>query len=543
MEARCAEFVPSMAMPARSDASPKPDPREARVPSPGGAGRRAQLALAALSGLLYVVAFPGIGQFYLAFVAFVPVVWAARNATPRRALFLGAVVGLVSHMIAYYWVNHLLVVFAGAPWPAAALGWLGICVGQGTSYGVGLALARWLRLRTGWPWALTLAVGLTAMDFLYPLIFPSYVANTMAGATWMMQSADLFGVLGLTALIGAINGACIDVLIARSEGRPWPVRVVAVVGGLWAAALVYGAVRTQQVDREAAAAEHLRVGLVQTNVGGMERREEFPQTLRLYQQETKKLADSGDQLVVWPEGAYDAVVSRSTNVRRDVLDGTAEPLLFGAIRLGLDPASHHRTPYNSAFLADRTGAVKGSYDKNVLLVFGEFIPLGDWIPKLYEWIPNASHWGRGTSQDPLILDGWRIGTVICYEDILPRFVQSVMQLRGGLRPNVLINVTNDSWYGPYTEQEQHLALASFRAVEHRRALVRSTNTGISAFIDPVGRVVSRTPKFQEATLSGTVPRMEGTTLYELVGDVAGYASLLLLGLGYIRSRRRRPVAG
>jgi apolipoprotein N-acyltransferase len=521
-----------------------------RVPDRGSApssGRarslRAELALAALSGLLYVVAFPGIDQFYLAFTAFVPVAWAAREATPRRALLLGAVMGLVSHAIAYFWINHLLIEFAQAPWPLAALGWLGMCALQGASYGVGLALAVWLRRKTGWPFAITLAVGLTAMDFVYPLIFPSYVANTMAGATWMMQSADLLGVLGITALLAAINGAIVDVLIARQEARPWPRRIVGTVGGLWGAAIVYGAVRTAQVDARASAAPKLRVGLVQSNVGGMERMEDLPRTVALHQRLTRSLVDRGVDLVVWPEGAYGGIVAPGSNVSRSVLAGARVPLLFGGVRVGSQGQAHgQQLPFNSAFLADAQGWVRGYYDKIALLVFGEFIPLGDTFPVFYEWLPEASHWGRGTTTQPLILGDWRMGTFICYEDILPRLVQRIMEPQEGLRPNLMVNITNDSWYGRDKEQEEHLALASFRAVEHRRALVRSTNTGISALIDPAGRVVARTPKFVETTLTGEVPRMEGTTVYEVVGDVCGYAALLILAGAWVAARRKSAAA-
>jgi apolipoprotein N-acyltransferase len=494
--------------------------------------------LAVLSGVLYVVAFPGLDQFYLAFFAFVPVLWAARDASPRRAFLLGLVMGVVSHFIAFYWISHLLTAFAGAPWIVALLGCVGFCFLQGASYGVGVALARWLQIQTGWSWALSLPVGLVVMDFLYPEIFPSYVANTMAGAIWMMQTADLFGVLGVTALVGAINGAIADVVLARRSGRALPMRNTALVGGLAIAAVIYGAVRTAQVDAVAAKADRLRVGLVQSNVGGLERLEDIPASVRTHQKLTRALMDQHVDLVVWPEGAYGDVIYPDTDVRRQVLGGLTQPLLFGAIRTEVDPKTHRRLPYNSAFVADASGRVQGYYDKIGLLVFGEYIPLGDTFPKLYEWIENASHWGRGQTTKPLVLEGWRLGTYICYEDILPRLVNRIMEPSDGLRPNLMMNITNDSWYGPYKEQEEHLALASFRTIEHRRALVRSTNTGISALIDPVGRITARTAKFVETTLVGEVPKMEGTTVYELLGDVVGYAAIALLAVGFVLGRRR-----
>jgi apolipoprotein N-acyltransferase len=513
----------------------------ASSPAPQPASRSSRwlpIGLAALSGLLYELAFPGLDQFYLAFFAFVPVLWASRDASPKRALFLGVVMGLVSHLIAYYWVVHMIQTFAFMPWAVGAIVWVIVALGQGASYGVGLMLARWLHKRTGWPYAITLAVGLAAMDFLYPVVFPSYIANTMNGVTWMIQVCDLFGVLGLTAILGAINGAIVDVLLARRDRRPFPRRTVAVVGSLWLATLGYGAVRTHLVDAEAARAPKLKVGLAQTNIGGFTNLQGKDDALEALQIQTRELSARGVDLVIWPEGAWRGTVSPRLNVRETLLGGTEQPLLFGAERRAFDPQTHHSVPFNTAFIADRSGQVQGTYDKTILLVFGEYIPLGETFPKLYEWIENASHWGRGTSTEPLIFGDWKLGTYICYEDIVPRFVQQIMAPHGGARPDLMVNITNDSWYGPYMEQAQHLALASFRTVEHHRALVRSTNTGISAIVDPAGRTVAQTPNFRPATLVAEVPKMTGTTVYEVLGDVVGWAALAVLAWAWWRGRRK-----
>lgn len=501
--------------------------------------RRRQLGLAALGGALYVLAFPGIDQFYLAFFAFVPTLIAARRVSVRRAVWLGAVTGFVSHLGGYYWVVHLLREFAYLPLPAAIFGWLLVCVAQGASFGVGVGLARWLQKRMQWPWAMTLAVGLTAMDFLYPLLFPSFIANTMGGWLWMMQTADLWGVLGVTALVGAINGAVADAVIAWKQKRPMPKRVLLSVGLVWAVSLVYGVVRIQQIDAVVADAPTMKVGLVQANVGGAANHQNNRESLRRHVRATQELYAKGVDLVVWPEGAYAGRVDSSTsNVVHGLLRGTPQPLLFGATRMDVD---RHGVslPHNSAFLSDATGQILGSYDKTVLLAFGEYVPGGDWFPQIYEWLPYSAHFGRGTSKAPLELNGWKLGTYICYEDIIPRFVRKVMAPTDGERPHAMVNITNDSWYGDTTEPPIHLSLAKFRAVEHRRALVRSTNTGISALVDPAGRVVKQTETYREETLVGDVAKMTGDTLYQHLGDTVGYLALGVLVIGGLLGRRKR----
>jgi apolipoprotein N-acyltransferase len=465
----------------------------------------------------------------------VPLLVVVQGKTVRQAAFLGALAGFTSHLGGYYWITHMLQVFAGLPLPVAAVGFLLVAAMQGTSFGVGLALARWLHGRTGWSFAATLPVGLVAMDFVYPLIFPSYVANTLYQATWLVQTAELWGVLGLTAFIALVNGTIGEALNARRARRAVPRRLVSLVAVVVIAVVAYGAVRTHQVDAAQASADKLTVGLVQTNVGGFENTLGQGATLRRYVEGTRALHEQGAQLVVWPEGALRGVMRVGANIRESVLEGLTQPLVFGATRVDRD-ATGRRVPYNSAFLADETGTVRASYDKQVLLVFGEYIPLGDTFPKLYDWLPMASHWGKGTSVAPLVLGSWRLGTFICYEDILPRFVQRIMAPTEGVRPDVMLNLTNDSWYGDTVQPTEHLALASFRAVEHRRALVRSTNTGISALVDPNGRVIAQTRQYREETLMGAVPRMSGGTVYESLGDLVGFVALAILLAALVRGR-------
>jgi apolipoprotein N-acyltransferase len=138
--------------------------------------------------------------------------------------------------------------------------------------------------------------------------------------------------------------------------------------------------------------------------------------------------------------------------------------------------------------------------------------------------------------------------LICYEDVLPGFTRKLVRAAS---PNLLVNITNDAWFGKTTEPEIHLALAVFRTVEHRRWLVRATNSGISAIIDPVGRVVARTALQTRETLRGTVRWQNGTTLYAVVGDWPGWLALAAVAYafyrmwrhGHLRFRRAREERG
>jgi apolipoprotein N-acyltransferase len=190
--------------------------------------------------------------------------------------------------------------------------------------------------------------------------------------------------------------------------------------------------------------------------------------------------------------------------------------------------------FNSALMADREGKITGRYDKQYLLAFGEYLPLGDRFPILYEWSPNSSRFSPGTSFEPLSYEGHDIATFICYEDIVPSFVNKLMH-HG--EPELMVNMTNDAWFGDSTEPWEHMALAKLRSVEQRRYLVRSTNSGVSGFVDPVGRLTQRTETFEQAAISENVAWLKLPTLYRFWGETPWW---LVSGAIFLMAFIRRP---
>jgi apolipoprotein N-acyltransferase len=191
------------------------------------------------------------------------------------------------------------------------------------------------------------------------------------------------------------------------------------------------------------------------------------------------------------------------------------PALFGSVLVRRVADAREYVLFNSALLSDSKGSIVGRFDKQLLLAFGEYLPFGETFPILYEWSPHTGHFQSGTSFKPLSLGDHQIAVVICYEDVLPSFVNR--EMREG-EPELIANLTNDAWFGDSTEPWIHLALAKLRAVEHRKFFVRSTNSGVSAFIDPVGRVISHPKTFEEVSQRATLRWLKGTTPYTLWGD-------------------------
>ena len=324
--------------------------------------------------------------------------------------------------------------------------------------------------------------------------------------------------------------------------------------------LVYGAVRIRQVDAARAAAPKVKTGLVQANVGILEKWDpaEFAKLLDTHQRASAALTAAGAELIVWPESSYPYALPRPfrhewpTGDPRRVRVGFDTPLVFGALTMTagrpLKPAD--RYPYNTALMMAADENVTGAYDKVFLMMFGEYIPFYDTFPWFTKLFPEASNFSRGSEPGsfPLRVRGrdYLLGPLICYEDILPGFTRRVAKLR----PNALVNITNDAWFGRTSEPYQHLALAVFRAVENRLELVRAVNTGVSAHVDAAGRVLARTdsvdpaqtPDAPPSTLLVDLAMLPGGGVYRHVGDLFGFACALALVALQLAASRARAVA-
>ncbi|HWO14122.1 MAG TPA: apolipoprotein N-acyltransferase, partial [Polyangiaceae bacterium] len=250
------------------------------------------------------------------------------------------------------------------------------------------------------------------------------------------------------------------------------------------------------------------------------------------------------------QGPIDLIVWSETSVAGGVYEDEAEavykllftenlrvPVLFGALLVRDVSDARKRTLFNSALMSDGNGHITGRYDKHALLAFGEYLPFGDTFPVLYDWSPNTGAFTPGNQFSALPLGQHKLSAHICYEDVLPSFINDLIRASD---PDLLVNITNDAWYGDSTQPWIHLALATFRAIEHRRFFVRSTNSGVSAFIDPVGRVLAHTQTFEQAALSHEVAYLDpGRTPYELYGDAPWWACTALVAGLCLRPRRAR----
>jgi apolipoprotein N-acyltransferase len=302
----------------------------------------------------------------------------------------------------------------------------------------------------------------------------------------------------------------------------------------------YGALRLRAVEREMARAPRAKVGVVQAYVGKYVR--SAVGTRRSLDLSAALVEKQHLDLLVWPEGGVRTVY------RTPELPGTLLATLYGSdtgralpqILTGVevqdvDAAGSKLPATNSAVLLDPSAGVLGRYDKNHLVPFGEYVPFGGAFPVLYRWLPNSGQLRRGDAPAPIPFGEHLLAPLICYEDTLPGYADAMMQ---GGRPDLLVNLTNDIWFGRTAASAQHFALSKLRAVEHHRFLVRAGNTGVSAFVDPTGRVIRQAPPFVAATLTGEIAWMHGTTLYETIGDAPWWlCAAAILAMGAVQAPR------
>lgn len=490
--------------------------------------------LAFASGLLYWIAFPGIDVWPVAFFALVPLFVALAGQTPKRGFWIGWTAGFGMTITGFYWLSYTLQVFSGFPLP---LCWLfqGILCG----YQAGrIGLFGWLATRgesRGWGRGLTLGLAFAASELVFPLLFPWFYGATVHQVIPLLQVAELGGPIAVSLVLLAFNYALAELVLARLEKRR-PNKHVLGLAGVPVLAAIYGFIRVSQVDARAAAADKVEVGLVQANMSLMGKRQHKEEGLNRHLRLTSELKSKGPlDLVVWSETSVMSVVledNANRELKKQITRSLGVPALFGSVLARPVQDAREYALFNSAMLSDKKGNIIGRFDKQYLLAFGEYLPFGETFPKLYEWSPHTGHFQPGTSFKPLSLGDRQIAVVICYEDVLPAFVNR--EMREG-EPELIANLTNDAWFGDSTEPWIHLALAKLRAVEQRKFFVRSTNSGVSAFVDPVGRVISHTNTFQEESQRATLRWLKGKTPYTYLGDIPWWlATVVSVGFAFRR---------
>ena len=513
---------------------PQPSPPQ---PSPQGGGSplrrpsRLRLLLATATGAGIAAGQAPLGLWWLALPLLALLFHLIdRETRPLSAAWIGWLAGAGYFAAAMFWIAEPFMV------DAARHGWMAPFALLLLSFGIALfwALAAWLgtRRRLWGSVALPLALAFTAAELLRSYVLTG-LPWALIGHIWidtpLMQLAALIGPLGLT-LLACLVAALPVAGLARSR----PVGLA----GLTLAALIIGTGwlwgHSQLALADAPRSPALVVRLVQPNAPQAEKwREDRAQVFLQRQLSfTAVRATPQPDVVVWPETAVPYLLDQSA----PVLQAIARASQGVPVILGLNRREGDRY-YNSLIVTGAGGAVTASYDKHHLVPFGEYFPGGN-IAATFGLTGFAARQGDGFSAGPgaVVLNLGALGRVlplICYEAVFPQDLNAAPE-----RPDWLVQITNDAWFGNLSGPWQHLAQARLRAVEQGLPLVRAANTGISAVIDARGRVVRSLPLNQTGYADAALPPSLPPTLYARTGDRAVLVLLVLLGLGLLLTPRR-----
>ncbi len=505
---------------------------------------------ACLSGLLMALSFPHWDLWPLAWIGMIPLLHALNGRTPREAAALGWIGGTLHYCIVLYWLVETMQAYGNLQFPlaAAVMSLLALYLGMYWAlFGAVVALVR-SATRTGLIWiAPPLWCALEALRGVFLSGFPwALIGYSQWRLTPLIQVADLTGVLGLSFLLMWTNCSLWELSGGwRHRGLPHGRRALWCLGAsvvMAGAALLYGAWRVPWVTAISREAPHVTVGIAQGNIEQhLKWNPDFQETtFRIYRDESLELARRGARLLVWPETAAPFLFQEDAVWRGRLLALAAEAgadILFGALAKGEGGGF-----YNRAYLIGPDRQVRGSYDKMHLVPFGEYVPLQRYLPFVRRMAHMIGDFSAGQDPRPLPSStGASVGVMICFESLFPEISRAFT--RSGA--NVLANITNDMWFGDTAAPHQHLTLLTFRAVENRRWIVRAANTGISAFIDPAGRIVAKAPLFEPAVLVDNISTLRVHSFYSRYGDLFAHAcclwsaGMVLVSLGSVLFHRRR----
>ena len=488
---------------------------------------RQALASGALLGLAFVPGVPGA----VAWFALVPLLLALEHRVgsgrPRSWFALGYAGGVIHFLIGTHWIALLSDVALTIGW-LKYLGWVMSGLYLALYWGGSTLLAGWLSRRSGIPARWTFAPAFLLLEEVrgsgelgFPWFQPGYTQHSILPA---LQLASLGSVTLVTAWLLLVNAALVSAWRARGPGPARP-RAALRAAALLVLPLLWGAWELRG-RREPAGPP---VALVQGDIPGEIKwsGQHTVEILKSFISLSDSVAASRPRWVVWPETAT------GTYLRRDPVQSVAvaqlaarlqAPVFMGFAHWSYGPDGKP-VIWNAAGAWHPDGSLSAVYAKRHLVPFGERVPFQWLVPALGKWDLGQAEWRPGPG--PVLFAGPAgdsASALICFESIFSGLARS--DVRRGSR--LLVNITNDEWFGNGAALQQHAAMAPFRAVEHRVPLLRCANTGLTEIIDAYGKITAKLPVFTPRVLVAPLPAAGTRTLYTVVGDWPGALALLLV---------------
>ncbi|WP_209016024.1 apolipoprotein N-acyltransferase [Roseibium sp. RKSG952] len=496
--------------------------------------------MALLSGAVAALSLPPLDWSVVLLLAFPALVWlidgsgepgGTNSGKLRNGFFIGWLFGFGYFLAGLWWIGSAFLVEADRFAWMIPFAILTMPMGLALFTGVATAIAaRFWKPRASR--VLLLAVCLSASDWLRGHVLTGFPWNAfgygISGSLSLSQLASVVGLYGLSFLVVAVAAA--PAVLADKRTKSARVLTVAIAVAVFVTGGVYGVNRLTKHDGGDTATQ---IRIIQPSIDQSEkwkpenRARIFQDYLELTRQPFSVTgSQKRDRIVIWPESAVPFLLLREPGALAAI--GEALPqnasLITGAVRTA--ETADGPVYFNSIFVIGSNGVVQDIYDKVRLVPFGEYLPLENILSSLgvTALVDVPSAFRAGAEQRPLkVMEGGSVLPLICYEAIFPGLSRNA----SGQDYSWILNVTNDAWFGRTPGPYQHFAQARLRAIEQGVPLIRAANTGISAVVDPKGRILESLPLFQRGVIDAPLPSKLSSTLYGRYGEIT---FALLLGL-------------
>jgi len=492
-----------------------------------------------VSGILIILSQPPISFLSIAYVSLIPLIYSLKKDNMRRNFISGFIAGIVSYLGLIYWVVVAMNLYGGIDIFTSFIILLLFVLYLSVYTGAFAFIVSYLEKKLSVPIFISAPFVWVLLEYLRSIAFTGFPWSLLAYSQHkflpLIQVVSVTGPYFISFLIVAINCIFYQIFIGKTEKteeikdkrirtrRLNPVRhtffiYIAVIAAFFTIALVYGYGRMNAKDEG-----DLKVAVIQGNIlQDVKWDEAFKMRIvSTYYRKTLE-AGKGANLVIWPETAMPFIFNDEIYVNKTLKELASilkTDLLFGTVT-----RDNKGRFYNTAYIYNEAGELAGNYNKVHLVPFGEFTPLIQYFPFLAGLTAAGGNFSSGKAHRPIETKTGRIGILICYEGTFPHITNDTVN--NGAQ--VLVNMTNDAWFGKTSAPYQHLAFYVFRAIETDRYVLRAANTGISAIIDPRGRVKQKTNIFTEDAIRGNFSLRNGQTFYVKYGDYFVLISFLLL---------------
>ncbi len=490
---------------------------------------RSKIFFSIIGGFFLTASFPSMGTCRLAWIALVPMMILIKSPSCKNNFYVGFLTGFVHYITLIYWLTGTLGTYGNVPIFFSIPLLILLSAYLAAYMGIFAAVLGWLRPSP--------VISIIFFPALW--VFLEYVRSFFfTGFPWeligysqfnnlnIIQISDIFGVYGVSFLV-ILSNLSVSLIILYFKGSSWygqkialksaalPALVfVLILSGTW----YYGKQRLKTIDKLSNTADSINIALIQGNIDQTIKWDKAYQqsTLEKYIRLSQSVKKDNPDLIIWPETAAPFYIQHNKELSTILMNGICDigtDFIIGAPSFMLENKGIKY--FNSAYLINKKGDIQGRYDKSHLVPFGEYIPFSKCFPFLNKIVEGAGDFHHGRKGVVTHWNKCKLAILICYEIIFP-------QLAGAMSNNnasLIINITNDAWYGRSSAPFQHFSMAIFRAVENRRSLVRAANTGISGFVGPGGRVLAKTDIFKKAAVTCQVPLMHDKSFYSRYGYV------------------------